>query len=53
MVGGYLAERFGGKWIMGLALLGCGVLELSIPWVALFTVEGQVKLAGFGEIALT
>ena len=43
MVGGYLAERFGGKWVMGLTLLCCGVLELAIPWVALFTIEGQVK----------
>lgn len=33
MPGGMLAERFGGKWVLGLGILSTAVFTLLTPWV--------------------
>ena len=34
LLGGYLSERFGGKWVLGVSTFGCGVLSMLIPVMA-------------------
>ena len=34
LVGGVLAEQFGGKWIFGTCILVCSTLEFLIPMAA-------------------
>ncbi|CAF1344084.1 unnamed protein product, partial [Didymodactylos carnosus] len=34
LIGGYLSERFGGKWIFGCGILGAGLLTMLIPIAA-------------------
>ena len=38
LVGGILAERFNGKWILGVCLFICFVLEFVIPFAAKYNV---------------
>ena len=34
LVGGILAERFGAKWIFGVCILLCSLLEFAVPLAA-------------------
>ena len=34
ILGGILAEKFGGKWVVGLSTLGCGIVSILIPSLA-------------------
>ena len=34
LLGGYLSERFGGKWVLGISTFVCGVLSMLIPIMA-------------------
>ena len=38
LIGGILAERFSGKWILGVCLFICSVLEFVIPLAAHYNV---------------
>ena len=34
ILGGYLAQIYGGKWVVGASNLGCGLVSLALPAVA-------------------
>lgn len=34
VLGGYLAQIYGGKWVVGLSNLGCGLVSVALPWIA-------------------
>ena len=34
VLGGYLAQTYGGKWVVGLSNLGCGLVSVALPWIA-------------------
>ena len=34
MLGGWIATRFGGKWVFGVGILGTSVLTVLTPWAA-------------------
>lgn len=52
--GGILAERYGGKWVLGLGCLGTTVLTLVTPIAAYQSLGLLVAvrvLEGFGEVS--
>ena len=34
ILGGYLAQIYGGKWVVGLSNLGCGLVSAALPGIA-------------------
>ena len=49
LVGGILAERFGAKWIFGVCILFCSLLEFVIPLAAnrsIFALMGVRAIQG-------
>lgn len=53
--GGYLADRFGGKWVLGLGCLGTTALTLVTPIAAYNSLAFLLAIRvveGFGEVEL-
>ena len=51
--GGWLAEKFGGKWLFGLGVLGTAVLTLLTPVAAKLSVGTLLAVRvveGIGEV---
>ena len=49
LIGGILAERFGGKWIFGVCILVCSVLEFVIPLAAKFNIFALMAVRAIQE----
>ena len=36
LIGGFMAERFGGKWVFGCAILMCSILNFILPTMTMY-----------------
>ena len=36
LIGGFMAERYGGKWVFGCAILFCSILNFILPTMTLY-----------------
>ena len=54
--GGWLAEKFGGKWLFGLGVLGTAILTLLTPVAARLSVGTLLAVRvveGIGEVCIS